>query len=379
MPKCKKCGREVGITKNYTVVDVETPNNHNDKLCSIACINVENGEIKKEFYSLINPESNFSQINTRIHHISQKDILNSPIFPMVWDQIHSFFDGTCIVAHNANFDISVICKALEFYSIPIPTIKFVDTLSVLQENESSLGIHSFGLADACEYFSIELDQHHNALADAKSCKSLFECVSSNVDAISPDTFRYSYRNQFDLTADRDRDALFILRRMIRDAIDDNYLSDDEIYEIKNWLDGHKFLLDTYPYQEILQTINAAIQDGNIDSFERKKIHSLLDVDASPGKRCLQNHIDSAKEKAFCLSGNFSIGSKDEITKKLEDIGAIVKTGISKKVDFLVVGNEDCDAWKYGNYGTKVKKALELQSKGVQITLITEDALLEILS
>lgn len=367
------------MIKNYTVIDVETPNGQNDKLCSIACINVKNGKIEKEFYSIVNPESNFRQINTKIHGISQKDVLNSPTFPVIWDQIHSFFEKTCIVAHNANFDLSVICKTLEFYSIPIPTINFIDTQSILYENKSSLGIRSFGLMDACEYFSIDLIDHHNALADAESCKSLFECISQKIDVISPCIFKHNRRDQFELKAARDRDALFVLRRMIQNSINDNYLSDNEIYDIKNWLDSHEFLLNTYPYQDVLQTINNAVQDKQIDSLERQKIQSLLDVDISPGKRYLQNHIDSAKEKVFCLSGNFSMGSKEEISKKLEDLGAIIKKGVSKKVDFLVVGNEDCDAWKYGNYGTKIKKALELQSSGAKIKITSEDSVCSLLN
>ena len=367
------------MLNNYTVIDVETPNGKNDKLCSIACINVKDGKSTKEYYSLINPESNFSPVNTKIHGISQNDVLNSPTFPDVWNQIHSYFEETCIVAHNANFDISVICKALEFYSIPIPSINFIDTQSILYENKSSLGIDSFGLIDACKCFSIDLIDHHNALTDARSCNSLFECISEKIDTVFPCVFKYNQRDQFDLKAARDRDALFMLRRMVRNSINDNYLSDNEIYDIKNWLDSHEFLLNTYPYQDVLQTINNVVQDGQIDSLERDKIQSLLDVDMSPGKRYLENHIDSAKDKVFCLSGNFSIGSKEEISKKLEDLGAVIKKGVSKKVDFLIVGNEDCDAWKYGNYGTKIKKALELQSSGAKIVITSEDAICGLLN
>ena len=55
-------------------------------------------------------------------------------------------------------------------------------------------------------------------------------------------------------------------------------------------------------------------------------------------------------------------------------GGQVLSGVSKKCDYVVVGDEGSDAWTTKNYGSKVKKALELQSKGDDIQIVSEDAL-----
>lgn len=78
------------------------------------------------------------------------------------------------------------------------------------------------------------------------------------------------------------------------------------------------------------------------------------------------------EKQICLSGDFACGSKEEITAKLETIGATVKKAVSGKTDYLIVGKNGSDNWSCGNYGSKVKKALELQAKGKDIKIIKEE-------
>ena len=65
---------------------------------------------------------------------------------------------------------------------------------------------------------------------------------------------------------------------------------------------------------------------------------------------------------------------------LQSAGGCVKSGVSKKTDYVVVGKFGSSAWAFGSYGTKVEKALGLQltgSSGVQI--ISEDALMKSLA
>ena len=45
--------------------------------------------------------------------------------------------------------------------------------------------------------------------------------------------------------------------------------------------------------------------------------------------------------------------------------------MTTKTHIVLVGNQGNNAWVAGNYGTKVKKAMELQAKGLQIAIIKE--------
>ena len=54
------------------------------------------------------------------------------------------------------------------------------------------------------------------------------------------------------------------------------------------------------------------------------------------------------------------------------LGASVKNSVSGKTDYVIVGGYGSNDWACGNYGSKVKKALELQSKGKDIKIIKEE-------
>lgn len=67
-------------------------------------------------------------------------------------------------------------------------------------------------------------------------------------------------------------------------------------------------------------------------------------------------------KTFCLSGNFTTGSKEYCAAKIEAKGGIVVKNVTQKVDYLIVGEEANPDWAMGNYGRKIERAMELREK-----------------
>ena len=78
---------------------------------------------------------------------------------------------------------------------------------------------------------------------------------------------------------------------------------------------------------------------------------------------------------ICLSGEFELCTKSEFTSQLISIGGIIKNSVTSKTDFLIVGSKGSERYNFGNYGTKVKKALELQENGKHIKIIKEEDML----
>lgn len=56
--------------EDFVVIDIENPNTKADSICSIAFIEVKNGKIQNQYYSLINPEDKFDFINIRVNKIT---------------------------------------------------------------------------------------------------------------------------------------------------------------------------------------------------------------------------------------------------------------------------------------------------------------------
>ncbi|MPN59546.1 hypothetical protein SDC9_207267 [bioreactor metagenome] len=72
-----------------------------------------------------------------------------------------------------------------------------------------------------------------------------------------------------------------------------------------------------------------------------------------------------------MSGEFEYGDKTAMQDALSQMGGVPASGVTKKTDFVIVGSKGSDAWCAGNYGTKVKKALEMQEKGMPIQIVKE--------
>ena len=72
-----------------------------------------------------------------------------------------------------------------------------------------------------------------------------------------------------------------------------------------------------------------------------------------------------------MSGQFAFGSKQDVTRKIVELGGHVTSSVGKKTDYLVVGGTRSNLWKYGAFGTKVEKAKSLQEEGLPIIIVSE--------
>lgn len=75
-------------------------------------------------------------------------------------------------------------------------------------------------------------------------------------------------------------------------------------------------------------------------------------------------------KGFCISGDIEGIERSELKKKLVDLGGIPKTGVTKKLDFLIMGD---------NSGpSKLKKANILKEAGHSILILSKENLKDII-
>ena len=148
---------------NFTAIDVET--SIGKSICQIGIVVVEDGKIVKEFCQLVKPKGNkYNHYNTQIHGITPEDTLNSPSLPEIWEEVKEYLQNAVIVAHNAAFDMSVLESECEKYHLKMP--KYMSVVC-------TYNLTGVKLKDACRYYGIEMEQHHNALSDAKCCAELF--------------------------------------------------------------------------------------------------------------------------------------------------------------------------------------------------------------
>lgn len=168
----------------------------------------------------------------------------------------------------------------------------------------------------------------------------------------------------------------VLQGIIRAITADGKVTLEELTNLKRWLLRNTSLSGSYPYDKILKITNIMLKQGFITFEEQENVSKQLQDLITPIKNTDEEFV--LENKVFCLSGEFKHGSKEKITYLLEKEGAIAKSSISRKVDYLFVGDLGSPAWKYGNIGGKIVKAQKLQDDGGKIKIISETNLFKVL-
>ena len=155
--------------RDFAAIDFETANNKRSSICSVGVVIVRDGEIVESFYSLIQPEPNYYNYRcSQVHGLCREDTEEAPVFPEVWAQIEPLIDGLPLVAHNKSFDESCLKAVFRCYQMDYPDYEFYCTCQTARRVfGDSLPNHQLQtVAARCGY---QLENHHNALADAEAC------------------------------------------------------------------------------------------------------------------------------------------------------------------------------------------------------------------
>lgn len=157
-------------------IDLETPNGKGDAICQIGFVIAEDTEIRYEGGTLVDPETWFDPYNCSIHGILPKHVEHAPTFPEVWEVLAPHLDGALLVAHNAPFDLGVLRATLLRYRLPAPDRQYCCTVQMARRRFPRSQFGSYRLNDLADGFSIPLDAHHDAVADAKACYLLYRTL-----------------------------------------------------------------------------------------------------------------------------------------------------------------------------------------------------------
>ncbi len=163
----------------YIVFDVETPNRANNRMSAIGISVIKDNKIADNFFSLVDPETHFDYFNTRLTGIDAQKVKGAPNFSELWKKIEPIMNMGILVAHNAVFDMSVLKRCLNDYSISWkPTAEYLCTVQI---GRRVLPDMSHKLNVMCEHYGISLD-HHQADSDSHACAEiLLRYVENGVD------------------------------------------------------------------------------------------------------------------------------------------------------------------------------------------------------
>ena len=165
-------------------------------------------------------------------------------------------------------------------------------------------------------------------------------------------------------------ATQILDGVLKGITLDGEISTDECRNLRQWLYDNIYLSDHFPFNKTIEIVDAVLEDSIVTREESEYITSVINDMINPVD-ALKEQVNSVEGKKVCLSGDFSYGQKSAVEDYIRNHGGEIDSSLKKTTDILMIGNNGCQAYSNGNYGTKVKKAMEYNEKGCKIKIIKE--------
>lgn len=306
---------------DFIAIDFETATNEMSSACSLGIACVDKFEIKQTYYFLIQPpENKYSAYNTEIHGIASSDTASSPTFAKIWDEIKPLFNDCIVVAHNVRFDLSVLKACLDLYQLSVDDFPYIDSIAV---SNRVIKDKSYGqsLIDRAAYFNIPIENHHNALDDAIACAKIVIASVKTTNRKSLKTYCSSFRR-------RTTHSFSELKPMTK-----------------------------MPNRPLIQKKDIKISDFAPNESITNAEHPFY------GKNVV-------------LTGDLVTMTRAMAMQKIVDVGGILKSGVSSKTNYLIVGKQDLSVVGDDGLSSKERKAQELLQKGVPIIILNEKEFLE---
>lgn len=308
---------------DFVAIDFETANRNRASACSVGLAKVENGVVTETFYRLIDPEDYFDPFNTMLHGISEKDVVSASNYITVIDEIKQFVGNLPLVAHYAPFDMGVIRDSNDRYNITNINMEYFDSYYLSKQYIKAI---SYKLNYLCSLLNIPLE-HHDALSDSIACAKLI---------------------------------LFLCN-------DNNFSSIGE-------------LLNNARYSKMGVVIDSEGSGFRINSKHRKSKSKTIDIrgiiEAIDKESLNEQHIFF--DKHACFTGKLDSMTRIDAMTIFAECGGIPERGVNKRVNFLIMGEQDFRVVGDSLKSSKIIKAENLLESGQDIQLLTEDEFLRML-
>jgi DNA polymerase-3 subunit epsilon len=249
-----------------------------------------------------------------IHGIRPRDVEKKQELNQLWTEIRPLIDHKFIIAHNAGFDLSVLRKTLDYYSIEYPKIEF--TCSYILSKNLWKGLPSYDLKTLCRQNNIDL-VHHRAGHDSKACADLTIKIFDEAGVTTKDEIPEK------------------LRTTVGRLIENKYFASET--------------------DRLTRNADLAKLGGDPT---RHKPESIF------------------YGKTVVFTGKLMSMIREEAQGIVATIGGINLSTINKKTNILVVGQQDYRVVGDDGMSSKQEKALKYVEEGIDIEIISEDDFLK---
>lgn len=157
---------------DFVAIDIETANAQWGSVCSFGAVEVSDGRIAARHGWLSRPPADldwFDGVSTLIHGITAEMVAPAPSFTDSLQHLLRIIDGRPVVAHNAAFDVGNIRRACSAEGIEWPHLTYGCTLVM---SRRTYDLPSYSLPIVADHLDIGFSGHHDASKDAEAAAEI---------------------------------------------------------------------------------------------------------------------------------------------------------------------------------------------------------------
>lgn len=370
---------------NYSIVDLETTgvNVNSADIIEISALKIRDNKVVGEYSTLINPQCYIPAEATAVNHITNEMVKGAPLLVDVIDEFLEFVGEDIILGYNnASFDMNLIYDSVQNLRKKAFGNAYIDMLYAVRRSLPEL--ENAKLETVSKYYGLDVVGEHRALKDCyltKACyDKLYEEFGNGAFISSYERFGHSARSGSSghfsrewMQYSTETLALQEMNKLLENVLSDGKITMEEVESIGSWLENRRNLAGNYPFDKAFNVLGNVLEDGIITEQEIEELKTIFEEIVDPVKtQCCHEQIETLEEKHVCITGDFDYGSRKDVEKLIMSAGGVIDNCVKRATNYVVVGAKGSEAWKTGNYGGKIQKAMELNEKGFKIKIMEEN-------
>lgn len=382
----------------FVVIDIETTgfSSTANEMIEIAALKVVKENVQAEFHSLIKIEGEVPQNITNLTGITNEMLeLNGRDIESVLREVDEFIGNNVIVGHNVHFDINFLYDYYEHYLEKSLSNDFVDTLRIAKALVKNTYNHK--LSTLARKFEIENNQAHRALNDVHTTLGVWrnlKYIEENFVDIRMSELRPTLK----------RHDLFCNKKVsIKSKL--KYIEDSILKQILQEMDSKPYffmsakadvlLVNDNTYKKLLEPLDEdptfmffnewmfkaqqRVEEGTIALISETDFCNQLGIPTTFGITREKNESNPLFKRNCVFTGVLERMSRKQAEAIVQSIGGEIGKSVTKKTEYLILGNNDYNASVKNGKSTKHMKAEQYQSQGLEIEIIPEDIFYQLIS
>lgn len=387
---------------SYVIIDIETTglDPSNDAIIEVAGLKIKNNTIVDSFSSLINPGFLISDFISDLTGITNDQLSSAPNLSSVLNDFYIFLGNNILIGHNIHFDLNFLYDNMEKELGKFLSNDFIDTLRMSRRFVKQAPSHK--LSALANYFQIPVDASHRALADCKTTYALYnklKYISNNISdeensllaSLHYDSSSPLYGKKIAVKGLPQYYSFEFMKSVSKKCnaqLTDIFFKDCDYivfakYTYKRYVQGED--------SEKFEKAKALVSAGTLTVLSEDEWCQMMDLPvpefhSKPKLNANDITTDNTDfDETHPLYGKLCVftGTLEKMTRKeamqcVVDIGGSIGNSVTKKTNYLILGNNDYSYSLKGEKSSKQKKAESLKLSGHDIEIISENVFYDML-